>query len=184
MSNQQLMTYFKFDRDDLYANQNGRFAEKQSTNLTKLDKSRRKSSLVLGIILAGIGLIGPVIAIAAGIGSGELAFIIPFGIGFGLIWPLVWGGIGYLMIRSALEKREFKVASVQGRANIVARESRRTDSDGHTSTTIYHELHVGGQTFGVNRNVADVIYQGDEYVVYYVPSTSDIVSVEEVKKKK
>jgi hypothetical protein len=76
------------------------------------------------------------------------------------------------------------VVSVQGRANIVARESRSTDSDGHTSTTIHHELHVGGVTFGVNRNIADVIFQGDEYMIYYVEATKDILSVEAVSKKK
>lgn len=78
----------------------------------------------------------------------------------------------------------FKVASVQGRANIVARESRSTDSDGHTHTTIHHELHVGGETFGVNRSIADVIFQGDEHIVYYVEATKDIISVEMISKKK
>jgi hypothetical protein len=99
------------------------------------------------------------------------------------VWPLVWGGIGYLMIKSAYEKRAFKVASVQGLANIVARESRSTDSDGHTSTRIYHELHIGGVTFGVNRNIADVIFQGDEYIIYYVEATRDIISVEGIGRK-
>ncbi|HET6845450.1 MAG TPA: hypothetical protein VFH29_01365, partial [Anaerolineales bacterium] len=111
-------------------------------------------------------------------------FLIGFGIAFGLIWPLIWGGIGYMMIKSALGKTVFQVASVQGRANIVARESRSTDSDGHSHTTIYHELHVGGVTFGVNQNIADVIFQGDEYIIYYVEATKDIISVEPVGKKK
>ena len=39
-------------------------------------------------------------------------------------------------------------------------------------------------TFGVNRNIADVIFQGDEYIVYYVEATKDIISVEPVSKKK
>jgi hypothetical protein len=184
MSESQLMEYFKFDTDDLYANQNGRFTEKQKVRLTQLDKSRRKAGLGMGIFLALIGLIGPIIAIVAGIQNPDLAFIIGFGLGFGIVWPLVWGGIGYLMIKGAVEKRAFKVASVQGRANIVARESRSTDSDGHTSTRIYHELHIGGVTFGVNRNIADVIFQGDEYIIYYVEATRDIISVEGIGKKK
>jgi len=184
MSDQALMAYFKFDTDDLYANQNGRFTDRQKANLTKLDKSRRRASLGLGIFLAIVGLIGPIIAIIAGIANPDLGFIIGFGIGFGLIWPLVWGGIGYLMIKSAYEKRAFEVASVQGRANIVAHESSSTDSDGHTSTTINWELHIGGKTFNVRKNIADVIFQGDEYIVYYVPSTGDIVSVEEAGRKK
>jgi hypothetical protein len=43
---------------------------------------------------------------------------------------------------------------------------------------------VGGVTFGVNRNIADVIFQGDEYMIYYVEATKDILSVEAVSKKK
>lgn len=184
MADQELMQYFKFDSDDLYANQNGRFTEKQRVNLMALDKSRRRTGMVMGIILAVIGAIGPIIVILSALGNPGLGFLIGFGIGFGLIWPLIWGGIGYVMIKGATGKTVFKVASVQGRANIVARESRSTDSDGHTSTTIYHELHVGGVTFGVNRNIADVIFQGDEYIIYYVEATKDIISVEAVSKKK
>ena len=184
MSDQALMAYFKFDTDDLYANQNGRFTEKQKVRLTQLDKSRRNMSRGFGIFLALVGLIGPVIAIVAGIANRQLAFIIPFGCGFGLIWPVVWGGIGYMLIRSAYAKREFKVESVRGRANIVRRESTSTDSDGHTSTSTYYELHIGGQTFRVQRDTADVIMQGDEYILYYVGSTRDIMSVEEVGTKK
>jgi hypothetical protein len=183
MPEQQLMEYFKFDADDLYANQNRRFTEQQRVRLINLDKTRRKTSLVIGIVLAVVGLIGPIIAIAAGIANPDPLFIIGFGGGFGLVWPAVWGGIGFVLIKGAMGKTVFKLASVQGRANIVARESRSTDSDGHTSTTIHHELHVGGVTFGVNRNIADVVFQGDEYIVYYVEATKDIVSVEEIRKK-
>jgi hypothetical protein len=180
MTDQPLMDYFRFDTDDLYANQNGRFTDKQKANLIAQDKSRRKSGLGLGIFLAVVGLIGPIIAIIAGIANPDPGFIIGFGLGFGLIWPLVWGGIGYLMIKSAFEKREFNLAQVQGRANIIARES--TDSDGHHHT--YFELHIGGHTFGARQDMADVIMQGDEYIVYYVPSTDDIVSVEPITKRK
>ena len=183
MPEKQLMEYFQFDADDLYANQNRRFTEKQRLRLINLDKSRRKTMLGIGILLAVVALIGLIIAVAAGISNPDPAFIIGFGIGFGLIWPVVWGGIGYVLIKSATDKTVFRLASVQGRANIVARESSGTDSDGHTSTTTYHELHIGGVTFSVNRNIADVIYQGDEYIVYYVEFTKDIVSVEEIRKK-
>lgn len=184
MSDQLLMDYYKFDADDLYANQSGRFTDKQKLRLTALDKSRRKASMGLGIFLVIIGLIGPTIAIASSIGNPDIGFIIGFGIGFGLVWPLIWGGIGYMLIKGAREKKEFTVASVQGRANIVARESRTTDSDGHTSTHTYYELHIGGHTFSAQRDVADVIMQGDEYTVYYVPATDDIVSVEAASSRK
>jgi hypothetical protein len=43
---------------------------------------------------------------------------------------------------------------------------------------------VGGVTFSVNKSVADVVFQGDDYIIYYVEATKDIVSVEEAGKKK
>jgi hypothetical protein len=183
MDDRKLMEYFQFDMQDLYANQNGRFTEGQKVRLAELAKSRRRTGLGIGIALAVIGLIGPVVAVLVILSNNEPGFIIGFGLGFGVVWPLIWGGIGYLMIKGALEKHEPKLTSVQGRANIVARESRTEDSDGHTSTRIYHELHVGGQTFSVNRDIADVIFQGDEYIIYYADPARDITSVEAVSKK-
>jgi hypothetical protein len=104
MAHPDLMKYFNFDGDDLYANQNGRFTEKQRVNLMALDKSRRKSSMTIGILLAAVGAIGPIITILSALGNPGPAFLIGFGIGFGLVWPLVWGGIGYVMIKGAMGK--------------------------------------------------------------------------------
>jgi hypothetical protein len=182
MSDQQLMDYFDFDTDDLYSNQNNRLTEKQRQRLTALEKSRRRTSTGLGIFLMLLGLGGPIIAIVAGLSNDDPGFRIGFGIGFGLVWPVVWGGIGYLMVKSARQKRPREVASVRGRANILARESQHRDSDGRTTTRVFHELHIGGQTFGVNRSIADVIFQGDEYILYYVAATRDILSVEPISK--
>ena len=183
MARSDLMKYFQFDADDLHANKGGRFTDKQRVRLVALDKSRRKARLVIGIILAVVAAIGPIIYIVGAMNTSDPAFRIAFGIGFGLIWPLIWGLIAFGLIRGAAGKTTFKVANVRGRANIVARESRSTDSQGHSHTSIYHELHIGGVTFGVSRDIADVIFQGDEYAVYYVEATQDIISLEELGKK-
>lgn len=180
MADEQLMQYFKFDQDDLYANENGRFTDKQRVRLIQEDRASRKSSMRWGIFLVFIGLLGVAIAIIAGIANPDWGFRIGFGIGFGLIWPVVWGGIGYLLINSAVSKREFKLARVQGRANIVREESY--DSDHHLHVT--HELHIGGHDFTVDEDLADVIMQGDEYILYYVEDTDEILSAEAVSKAK
>lgn len=179
MLEQPLMDYFKFDQNDLYANQNGRFTDKQMARIKQEDKSSRASGRVWGGILMFIGLIGLVIAIVAGIADSDWGFRIGFGLGFGCIWPLVWGGIGYMMMADSFGKHEFKLARVQGRANIVRTESYSSSS--HT-TSISYELHIGGHEFSVEDTTADVIFQGDEYIVYYIESNDEIVSVEHLAK--
>ncbi len=181
MVDPQLINYFKFDQADLLANQAGYFTDKQRARLITEDKSDRKWSLIGGIFLTLIGLGGLIGAFAAGIASNDWGFRIGFGIGFGVIWPVVWGGIGVALISSALSKHQIKLASVQGRVNIVRRESYSSE---HHTTSVYHELHIGGQEFSVKEDLADVMMQGDEYILYYVDGTSEILSAELVSKAK
>jgi hypothetical protein len=63
---QQLMNYFKFDMDDLHANEQGQFTDKQRARLTTEDKSSRTWGMIGGsglILIALIGLAGAVFAI-------------------------------------------------------------------------------------------------------------------------
>ena len=177
MADQQLMDYFKFDAADLNANQHGQFTEKQKARIFTEDKSSRTWGRVGGSILIFIGAIGLIAAIGASIANPDPGFIIGFGLGFGCIWPAVWGGLGFFILKNSFSKHEFKLAKVQGRANIVRRESYSSES--HT-TSVYHELHIGGQEFSVQGSAADVIMQGDEYILYYINGSSEILSAESV----
>ncbi len=179
MIDAQLMSYFKFDQDDLYANQQGRFTEKQMAHITEKDKADRRSGRRWGFFLMGIGLLGLVVAIAAGISSDSWGFRIGFGLGFGVIWPLVWGGLGYMIAADSFGKHDFKLCSVQGRANIVR--SEHYNSSTHTHS-VSHELHIGGHEFIVDESLADVIFQGEEYAIYYVERTDEILSAEAMGK--
>ena len=175
MQDPRLMAYFKFDEADLQANQSGRFTEKQKVRLAAEDKSSRKWSLIGGIglmLIAAIGLAG---AVFGWINDSDWGFRIGFGLGFGCIWPLIWGGIGWALLSSSFAKHEYKLARVQGRVNIVRRESYSSSS--HT-TSVYHELHIGGQEFSVDDDLADVMMQGDEYILYYIQDSSEIMSAE------
>jgi hypothetical protein len=176
---QQLMNYFKFDMDDLRANEQGQFTDKQRARLITEDKSSRTWGMIGGaglMLIALIGLAGAVFAITQ---DHDPRFRIGFGLGFGCIWPLVWGGIGFFIMRNALSKHDIKLAKVQGQVNIVRRESYSSES--HT-TSVYHELHIGGQEFSVSGDLADVLMQGDEYILYYVDGSSEILSAELVSK--
>ncbi len=177
MADQELMNYFKFDAADLSANRNGQFTDKQKARILVEDKSSRKWSRVGGIVLIFIAAIGLFAAIAAGIADSDPGFRIGFGLGFGCIWPAIWGGLGYFILKNSFSKHEFKLAKVQGRANIVRRESYSSES--HT-TSVYHELHIGGEEFSVQEDMANVIMQGDEYILYYIAGTSEILSAESV----
>lgn len=177
IDDQALLEYFKFTQDDLYANRNGRFTDKQMAHVIARDKSARSSGRGWGIFLMAIGLMGLGIAIAAGIANNDWGFRIGFRVGFGVIWPVVWGGIGYMMMADSFTKHEFKLARVQGRANIIRNESYSSSS--HT-TSVSYELHLGGHEFTVEDAAADVFFQGDEYIIYYVDSTDEIMSVEHV----
>ncbi len=181
MEDEKLEAYFKFDDDDLQANRMGQFTEKQKARLALEDKSNRKGSLGCGIgllLIAAIGLAG---AIAGWIGDSDWGFRIGFGLGFGCIWPLIWGGLGYASLSSSFSKHEFKLAKVQGRVNIVRDESY--DSEHHT-TSVYHELHIGGQEFSVEEDLAGMLMQGEEYILYYIDGSDEIMSAESVPRAK
>ena len=187
MSDPQLMNYFKFDEADLQANQNGQFTDKQKSRLVKEDKRDKTWSVFGGGFLILIGLIGLIGAIAAGIADPDWGFRIGFGLGFGCIWPLVWGGIGIFILRRAFSQFQVKLLRVMGPVNIIKAErtSTSTDSDGFTHTSHYfvYELHVSGQSFDVQSNLADIMMQGDTYAVYFTEgSENDILSAELISK--
>lgn len=181
MQDPKLMAYFKFDEADLQANQNGRFTEKQKARLDAEDKSTRKWSLIGGLGLLFIAAIGLAGAIFGWINDSDWGFRIGFGLGFGCIWPLIWGGLGWVALSNSFSKHEFKLARVQGRVNIVRRESYSSE---HHTTSIYHELHIGGQEFSVEEDLADVMMQGDEYILYYIQDMQEIMSAELVSAAK
>src|SRR6202142_740613 len=182
MSDPQLISYFNFDEADLAANRNGQFTDKQKARLVKEDKRDRTGSIIGGGFLILIALIGLVIAIAAGIADPDWGFRIGFGLGFGCIWPLVWGGIGYLLLRRAFAKFQVQLERAEGPVNIV--EAVRTYGSNHSHYFV-HELHIGGKSFDVEANLADIMMQGDTYAVYFTEgSENDILSAELISKAK
>jgi hypothetical protein len=184
MSEKKLMEYFHFTADDLFANQNGRFTEQQKLRIQQLDRSRRRLGLFVGIVMELIAFIGLAFAVAAAIGSADPAMKLPFGLAFSISWPLVWGGIGFFVLRHALTRREFKVARVQGPARLTRRKYRQRQRTGIVRVRDDYDLHIGTQILKAQGDAGGAINKGDEYIVYYVEATKDIVSVEELGRKK
>jgi hypothetical protein len=184
MPHRELSDYFKFDAADLYANQSGRFTEKQQLRILQLDRSRRRLGMFIGIVMELIAFIGLAIGVATAIGNPDPAMSLPFGLGFGLFWPLVWGGIGFFVLKDALTRREFKVARVQGPARLIRRKYRQRQRPGIVRVRDDYDLHIGDEILKAQGDVGGAITQGAEYIAYYVESSRDILSVEEVGSQK
>jgi hypothetical protein len=190
MQDQKLMDYFKFDDADLQANRNGQLTEKQKGRLINEDKGYRTLRILGGGCLILIALIGLGGAIATGIATSDWGFRIGFGLGFGCIWPVIWGGMGYFVLRGAFAKFQVQLKKAMGAVNIIKAEKTSTDTDmatgmSHTSHYFVYELHIGGKSFDVESNLADIMMQGDTYAVYFTEgSENDILSAELISKAK
>jgi hypothetical protein len=175
MSSNQLQAYFKFDDADLMANRMGQLTPKQIERLTQEVKASRGCGLISGVGLMLIALLPATIVLLTGaVQQMGVIFLLPWV----LIWLPIWGLIGFSMIRGAFKKHVVTLQKVEGPINIVKSVSTSTDSDGHTSTSVSYDLHVGGKKFDVNSHLADFMMQGDTYTIYYVTDLEKIMSVE------
>jgi hypothetical protein len=190
MTEGQLMSHFKFDKADLQANRSGRLTEAQNTRLMKADRSHKTYSLVMGIILFVVAVVGIGIAASNMMKFPDVfGFTSPFVLGFGVLWPLIWGGLGVVVIRRAFSTFKVDLVKVEGLVNIVKvqREESSTAADGSHETKYYYayEMHVGPATFDVDGALAGIMMQGDNYAVYYTKgSESQILSAELISKAK
>ncbi len=192
MIDQRLKDYFKFDEADLQANRIGQITDKQKARLVKENTSSQVGRVIGGIFLLLIGLVG--LALAAGtIWAAGFPSFAQDGLGVWvlfILWEIGWliFALGFFIWGSRVLKRGFQGFSVtlqrvMGPINIikVERTSTHTDSDGfsHTSHYFVYELHIDGQSFDVESNLADITMQGDTYAVYYTEgSENDILSAE------
>jgi hypothetical protein len=103
-------------------------------------------------------------------------------VGFVLIWLPIWGYYGIRTIRKALSTRtSFPLKKAEGRVNIIKVESYSNST--HMQTEDY-ELHIDGEEFDCDSELADILMQGDTYAVYYIQDTKEIMSAEMLAKGK
>jgi hypothetical protein len=171
MQEQQLTAYFKFDEADLQANRQGRFSEKQQARLIENDKKIQRRWAWRSIPFLLIAGIGPFAALSAGdfFGWG-------WKIMWGFVWTGLWGGIGLVMLASWLSKtKPLVLAKATGKVNFVRNRSYRASHNTHSSSL---RLHIGRHAFDIEEDLAGVMMQGDEYIVYYEQDWEEIVSAE------
>jgi hypothetical protein len=168
MNDELLKKHFNFDEADLFANRNGTLTPKQQTYLAKSMKSARKGYRVIGIILLCVAFLPSLILVLAG--APWLFLLI-----WTLVWGSIWGLLGFSSIRTGLStSTEARLNRVEGPINIVKVE--HMDSDQHR--TYEYELHIGGVSFDVESELADIMMQGDIYAIYYLEGPEAIISKE------
>jgi len=173
MSNSDLQRYFGFDEADLYANRSHVLTSKRKKRMIENAKFTNKVFLFAGlaIIIAGI-LIGVFLFFTIT----QIIFTISFGVMVLVISVIV--GIGVIRMGSR-SREDFDLKSVEGRINIIKEDNYTTKPP----TTDY-ELHIGGVTFDVESDLADIMMQGDSYAIYYLKGAKEIVSAEKIKPEK
>ena len=186
MLSQELMKYFNFDEADLAANKMGQLTDKQKMRLSSDAKFGRKWGVIGGLFFFAIASIFPLAFFGPCVFYGEceknLAGLIAETVGV-LIWVVIWGGIGVFLIKGAFSKQEYKLKLAEGPINIV----KELSSDSHHHEVVEYELHVGGQVFDVDSDLADFMMQGDVYAFYYLvdPNNEDdlveVLSAEWIK---
>jgi hypothetical protein len=190
MVTKELMDYFKFDEADLAANKIGQLTDKQKLRLSSDAKSGRKWGIIGGLLFLGVAAIFPIAFFGNCLfggncktdpGTGALIGGIVL-IGVNLIWVGIWGGIGVVLIKSIFSKQEYKLKLAEGPINIV----KELSSDSHHHEIVDYELHVGGQVFDVDSDLADFMMQGDVFAFYYLADSNnedepmEVLSVEKV----
>ncbi len=166
-----LQKYFDFDEADLSANRLGKLSDKQKVRAENNARSAKNLFLVIGIVLFAIAVFPSVLLYLI---KAQSTFLIIWSV----IWIPIWTFIGVRTIRAGKPKRaDFVVKYVLGEVNIVKTENYNSASKRYETD---HELHIGGVTFNVNSDLADVMMQGQPFAVYYLEGTKTILSAERV----
>jgi membrane protein implicated in regulation of membrane protease activity len=163
MGDQALRDYFQFDENDLAANRNGEYSEKQKQRLVKEDKGNFKNELILGLGALAIFLV--LLAILIIFRDFEVAVI---------VFMAICVVVAYFTLRSAYNTHK-------GDAPKEIRELKKLEgpvriAESERSNDVY--LHIMGERWGLKDGIAGSFNQGDTYAVYYGGIEGEILSVE------
>ena len=171
MIDMDLQNYFKFDEADLFANRSGSLTAKQMAQAQSDAKSTGKLGWIGGMIFFAIALLPSLILFLV---KANTIFLIIWSV----VWIPIWGFIGIKAISwMKPEKEDFILKCALGEVNIVKVERYNSASKSYTHD---YELHLGGVTFNVASDLADIMMQGDGYAIYYLEGTKKILSAEKV----
>ena len=166
MDERRLRKFFHFNEADLAANRRGEFSKDQKKRLDaeakKERKSARESAAILFVIAAAGMLVGITIGSIAPTLTGRILILLLMGV----LWPSAWAGKGVQIIRAANALQEPRLRVVRGPVHI------RHHGKGE------YTVQIEGLEFDIDGNPCGTLMDGDEYIIYYVEATEEILSVE------
>ena len=166
MEERRLRKLFHFTEADLAANHRGQFSESQKNRLSEEARKERKSaweSAAILFVIAAAGLaVGLTIGYIAPTSVGRVLMILLMGI----LWPAVWAGKGVQIIRAAIRLQEPLLREVRGPIQVARHEEGE------------YTIHVDVLEFDVDGNPSGAFTEADEYTIYYVEATEEILSVD------
>ena len=80
-----------------------------------------------------------------------------------------------MLISSLSKSKKLVLAKATGKVKIVMSRSYRAS---HRTHSLSPRLHIGRHSFDLQESFADILMQGDEYVIYYEKDWDEIVSAE------
>lgn len=172
MDERRLRKFFHFTEEDLLANRRGQFSDRQKERLrqaAKTEQASARSSAAILFVIAAAGLaIGLLIGSIAPVLIGRVLVVFVMGI----LWPTVWAGRGVQILRMAYALQIPRLCQVSGPVHIL----RYEDTE--------YLLQVGDMEFDLEADPAGVIGEGDEFTIYYLESTEEILSIEHLLQNK
>ena len=172
MDERRLRKFFHFNESDLAANRRAQFSEDQKNRLNAEAKKERKSARESAAILFVIAAAGMILGITIGSIAPTLTGRIFILLLMGVLWPSAWAGKAVQIIRAANALQEPHLSEVSGRVHILHH------GDGE------YTVQVEGLEFDVDGNPSGALMDGDEYRIYYVEATEEILSVDYLIAKK
>ena len=170
MDERRLRKFFHFNENDLAANQRGQFSENQKKRLEakarKERKSARESATILFVIAAAGMIVGITIGSIAPTLTGRIGILLLMGV----LWPSAWVGKAIKIIRAANVLQKPRLCEVRGQVHILHH------GDGE------YTAQVEGFEFDLDGNPSIMLIDGDEYTIYYVEKTEEILSVNYLKR--
>ena len=180
----KLRRHFKFTNDDLEENRRGVLSKKQIQRIAYYERGGKITFSLIGVLLLvfPIGFANTLISEISRTYQNEFLFKsavwvwgveITISVIFGLF--LLASGVAgvFLIVSQFLKIKPYKLVSIRGLA-------RLEKGHGNRFSHVYYDLHINNQQFDGDSTLNKVIVQGAEYIVYYLESNAEIMSIEKV----
>ncbi|HND48850.1 MAG TPA: hypothetical protein PLL95_09830, partial [Anaerolineales bacterium] len=176
--------HFKFTNDDLEENRRGVLSKKQIKRIAYYERGGKIAFSLIGVLLLvfPIGFANTLISEISRTYQNEFLFKsavwvwgveITISVIFGLFLLAIGVAGVFLIVSQFLKIKPYKLVSIRGLA-------RLEKGHGNRFSHVYYDLHINNQQFDGDSTLNKVIVQGAEYIVYYLESNAEIMSIEKV----